>query len=62
VVLEDGQEVLSADVRERHRLAGASTVQSSLAALVKADILMKDGPRYTLVDSLFREWVARQTY
>jgi len=62
VVLEDGKEVLSADVRARHRLASASTVQSALAALVKADILMKDGPRYTLVDSLFREWVARQTY
>jgi len=62
VVLEDGREVLSADVRTRHRLASASSVQSSLAALVKADVLIKDGPRYSLVDSLFREWVARQTY
>lgn len=62
VVLEDGREVLSADVRARHRLAGASSVQSALAALVKADVITKDGPRYTLVDSLFREWVARKTY
>jgi hypothetical protein len=62
VVLEDGVEVLSTDVRTRHRLAGASSVQSSLAALVKGDLVSKDGARYTLVDSLFREWVARQTY
>lgn len=62
VVLEDGREILSADVRARHRLAGASSVQSALAALVKADVITKDGPRYTLVDSLFREWVARKTY
>jgi hypothetical protein len=62
VVLEEGREVLSADVRTRHRLASASSVQSSLGALVKADLVTKDGPRYTMVDSLFREWVARQTY
>lgn len=61
VVLEDGREVLSADVRSRHRLASASSVQSALAALVKADLIAKDGTRYTMVDSLFREWVARRT-
>jgi hypothetical protein len=61
VVLEDGRGVLSADVRTRHRLASASGVQSALAALVKADLVMKEGPQYTLVDSLFREWVARWT-
>jgi hypothetical protein len=62
LVLEQGREVLSADVRARHRLAGASSVQSSLAGLVRADLVTKDGPRYTMVDSLLREWVARQTY
>lgn len=62
LVLEQGREVLSGDVRTRHRLAGASSVQSSLAALVKADVVTKDGRRYALVDSLFREWVARTTY
>jgi len=62
LVLEQGREVLSADVRARHRLAGASSVQSSLAGLVKADLVTKDGPRYSMVDSLLREWVARQTY
>ena len=62
LVLEQGREVLSADVRTRHRLAGASSVQSALLALVRADLVIKDGARYTMVDSLFREWVARKTY
>ncbi|HXW08182.1 MAG TPA: ATP-binding protein [Vicinamibacterales bacterium] len=61
-VLEDGRELLSADVRARYRLSGTSTVQTSLAALTREDILMRDGPRYVVVDSLFREWVARKTY
>jgi uncharacterized protein len=61
-VLQDGRELLSADTRARHRLAGASTVQASLAALVREDILARDGQRYVVVDSLFREWVARTTY
>jgi hypothetical protein len=61
IVLEDGRELLSADVRVRHRLAGASTVQSALAALVRHDIVQKDGNRYVVNDSLLREWVARRT-
>ncbi len=61
VVLESGREMLSADVRARHRLSTASGVQSALAALVRQDIVMKDGVIYTLADSLFREWIARQT-
>jgi hypothetical protein len=62
VVLEDGREMLSADVRNRHRLAGTSSVQAALAALVKQDILQKEGSRYVVTDSLYREWVARRTY
>jgi hypothetical protein len=61
-VLEEGRELLSADVRARYRLTGTSTVQASLAALVREDLLTRDGPRYVVVDSLFREWVARKTY
>jgi len=61
VVLEEGREMLSADVRARHRLSTASGVQSALAALVRQDVAMKDGTVYTLTDSLFREWIARQT-
>ncbi|HKT79622.1 MAG TPA: ATP-binding protein [Vicinamibacterales bacterium] len=62
VVLEDGRELLSADVRARHRLGGPSTVQASLAALLRDDVVAREGARYVVVDSLLREWVARQTY
>jgi hypothetical protein len=62
VVLQDGRELLSADVRERHRLGGASSVQTALAALLRDDIITRDGNRYTVVDSLLKEWVARMTY
>ncbi|MEO5896780.1 MAG: hypothetical protein ABIS06_13865 [Vicinamibacterales bacterium] len=61
-VLEDGRELLSADVRSRYRLSGTSTVQASLAALVREDLLARDGSRYLVVDSLLREWVARRTF
>ena len=61
-VLQEGRELLSADVRARHRLSGASSVQASLAALVREDVLARDGDRYTVVDSLLREWVARRTF
>ena len=33
LVLEEGRELMSADVRARHRLPGTSTVQAALAAL-----------------------------
>ena len=62
VVLEDGTELLSADVRARHRLGGPSTVQAALAALSREDVVTRDGSRYVVVDSLLREWVARQTF
>jgi hypothetical protein len=61
-VLEEGRELLSADVRARYRLSGASTVQAALGALVREDILARDSTHYIVVDSLFREWVARKTY
>ena len=62
LVLEDGREMLSADVRTKHRLSGASSVQAALSALVKQDVVMKDGPTYVVTDSLYREWVARKTF
>ncbi len=61
-MLEEGRELLSGDVRARYRLSGTSTVQASLAALVREDILAREGTRYAVVDSLFREWVARRTF
>src|SRR5258708_1973615 len=62
IVLEGGRELLSADVRSRHRLPGASSVQSGLAALVRQDIVMKEQGRYVVNDSLYREWMARRTF
>jgi hypothetical protein len=62
LVIEEGRELLSADVRARHRLPGTSTVQAALAALMRQDIIAKDAGRYVAVDSLYREWVARKTF
>ena len=62
VVLQDGRELLSADTRARHRLGGPSSVQTSLTALAKQDLLLREGTRYVVVDSLLREWVARRTF
>ena len=62
IVLESGRELLSADVRSRHRLPGASSVQSAVAALVREDIVMKEDGRYVVNDSLYREWLARRTF
>ena len=62
VVLQAGRELLSADVRSRYRLGGPSSIQASLTALIKQDLLLKEGPQYVVVDSLLREWVARKTY
>jgi hypothetical protein len=62
VVFENGKEILSADVRNRHRLPGASSVQAALGALVKQDIVQKEDQRYVVNDSLYREWVARRTF
>jgi hypothetical protein len=62
VVLQEGRELLSADARGRHRLGGPSTVQASLGALLRDDLINREQDRYVVVDSLLREWVARQTF
>jgi hypothetical protein len=62
VVLEEGRELLSADARTRHRLGGASSVQYALGSLIRDDLISREGPRYVVVDSLLREWVARRTF
>src|SRR5262249_16744045 len=62
VVVEEGRELLSADVRARQRLGGPSSVQAALASLMRDDTIARDGDRYVVVDSLFREWVARRTF
>jgi hypothetical protein len=62
VVLQDGRELMSADARTRHRLGGPSTVQAALGALLRDDVVARESDRYVVVDSLLREWVARQTF
>ncbi|HEY3160015.1 MAG TPA: ATP-binding protein [Vicinamibacterales bacterium] len=62
VVLQGGREIHSAEARARHRLGGASSIQKSLAALTAQDVLLREGPRYLVMDSLLREWVARHTF
>jgi hypothetical protein len=62
VVLGNGRELLSADARARFRLGGTSTVQAALAALVRQDVIAREGTRYVVVDSLLREWVGRRTF
>ena len=62
VVVEEGRELLSADVRTRHRLGGPSTMQTALAALLRDEVISRESHRYVVVDSLLREWVARRTY
>jgi hypothetical protein len=61
-VVENGRNLLSSDARTRHRLSGASTVQASLTALQRQEIVMREDDRYVVVDSLLREWVARKTF
>ena len=43
-------------------LVDRRAIQTSLAALTKQDVLLKEGARYVVVDSLLREWVARRTF
>jgi hypothetical protein len=62
VVLAENRELLSTDVRRRYRLGGASTVQAALGALVREDVVARERQHYTVIDSLFREGVARQTF
>jgi hypothetical protein len=62
VVLAEGRALLSADVRNRFRLGGTSTVQAAIGALVREDLIARDQDRYVVNDSLLREWVARKTF
>lgn len=62
VVLGDGHELLSADLRTRYRLGGASSVQAALQALAREDLVAREANRYVVVDSLMREWIARKTF
>ncbi|MGE3842513.1 MAG: hypothetical protein AB7I50_13085, partial [Vicinamibacterales bacterium] len=63
VVFEEGRALLASDTRIRHRLGGPSSVQASLATLVREDVVSReDDGTYRVVDSLYREWIVRNTY
>src|SRR5262249_21058690 len=62
VVVEEGRELLATGTRAKHRAGGSSTVQAALTALRREDIVTREDGRYVVVDSLFREWVARNTF
>jgi hypothetical protein len=63
VVIEQGVEILGAEIRARHRLGGASSVQAALGALLRLDVIARDDDgRYVVIDSLLREWIARRTF
>jgi hypothetical protein len=64
VVVEQGRAILSADIRVRHRLGAASSVQAALAALQRLDLIARNEKtgQYAAVDSLMREWIVRKTH
>ena len=62
VVVRRGREMMASDTRALHRLGAPSSIQSSLNALMKQDLVVKEGSQYVVIDSLLREWVARKTY
>src|SRR5687768_5807089 len=63
IVHEDGKAIMSADNIARYRMTRASSIQISLNRLLSLGIVHReDDGRYTVVDSLMREWVARRTY
>ena len=63
IVHEDGVSIMSADTIARYRMTVASSIQISIGRLLSLEIVHReDDGRYTVVDSLMREWVARKTY
>ena len=44
------------------KLSGTSVLQAALAALLRQDVITREGDRWVVVDSLMREWIARRTY
>jgi len=64
VVVEQGRAILSADIRARYRLGGASSVQAALVALRRLDLIARNEKtgQYAAVDSLMREWIVRKTH
>ena len=47
---------------DHHRKHAAMVLATSLSALLKQDLVLKEGSQYVVVDSLLREWIARRTF
>jgi hypothetical protein len=58
---QDGRNLLSAAVRARSGLGPKSSVQRALGGLVAEEWITREGERYVFVDSLYREYVIRET-
>jgi hypothetical protein len=56
-----GRGLLAAETRRRHGLGPKSSVQRAVAGLLAEEWIAREGDRYVFVDSLYREWVLRET-
>jgi DNA-binding IclR family transcriptional regulator len=61
IATEGGRNLLAAEVRRRHGLGPKSSVQRAVAGLLAEEWIARERDRYVFVDSLYREWVLRET-
>lgn len=61
IAVEGGRSLLAAEMRQRHGLGPKSSVQRAVAALLAEEWIARENDRYVFVDSLYREWVLRET-
>lgn len=52
-------EIFSNDTRQEHSLGSAASVQTSLKALVKNALVVKEDRKYTIADPFFETWLKR---
>ena len=61
IAVEGGRSLLAAEMRQRHGLGPKSSVQRAVSALLAEEWIARENDRYVFVDSLYREWVLRET-
>jgi hypothetical protein len=61
IATEGGRGLLAAETRRRHGLGPKSSVQRAVAGLLADEWIAREGDHYVFVDSLYREWVLRET-
>jgi len=61
VAREDGRNLLAAPVRVRYGLGAKSSVQRALDGLARDEWIAREAGQYVFVDSLYREYVLRET-